>query len=204
MTKIKLCGLTRPCDIDWANELLPDYIGFVFAQKSKRFITPDTARTLRACLDGRITPVGVFADADIDFIAALTKDCTIGAVQLHGSEDEAYIGALRDKTDCPVIKAFHIKDEGDIAAAAASTADFVMLDSGGGTGKTFDHTLLKGISRDYFLAGGLTPKNVHEAVQMLLPYAVDASSSLETDGVKDREKMAAFVRAVRRRKEEAK
>lgn len=198
MTKIKLCGLTRPCDIEYVNELLPEYIGFVFAPKSRRYISPEKAEVLREHLDDRITPVGVFVDEKIEVIADLIKRKIIDVVQLHGNESEKYITGLRRVIDCPVIKAFRIESEADIASANQSSADYVLLDSGGGTGKVFDHSLLKDIARPYFLAGGLTPENVETAIKQLAPFAVDASSSLETDGFKDKIKMTAFVNAVRK------
>lgn len=198
MTKIKLCGLTRPCDIEYVNELLPEYIGFVFAPKSRRYISPEKAEVLREHLDDRITPVGVFVDEKIEVIADLIKRKIIDIVQLHGNESEQYIEDLRRVIDCPVIKAFRIESEADIASANQSSADYVLLDSGGGTGKVFDHSLLKDIARPYFLAGGLTPENVETAVKQLKSFAVDVSSSLETDGFKDKIKMTAFVNAVRK------
>lgn len=198
MTKIKLCGLTRSCDIEYVNELLPEYIGFVFAPKSRRYISPEKAEVLREHLDDRITPVGVFVDEKIEVIADLIKRKIIDIVQLHGNESEKYITGLRRVIDCPVIKAFRIESEADIASANQSSADYVLLDSGGGTGKVFDHSLLKDIARPYFLAGGLTPENVETAVKQLAPFAVDASTSLETDGFKDKIKMTAFVNAVRK------
>lgn len=198
MTKIKLCGLTRPCDIECVNELLPEYIGFVFAPKSKRYISAEKAEVLREHLDDRITPVGVFVDEKIEVIADLIKRKIIDIVQLHGNESKQYITDLRRVIDCPVIKAFRIESETDIVSANNSSADYVLLDSGGGTGKVFDHSLLKDIARPYFLAGGLTPENVETAIKQLAPFAVDASSSLETDGFKDKIKMTAFVNAVRK------
>ena len=198
MTKIKLCGLTRPCDIEYVNELLPEYIGFVFAPKSRRYISPEKAEVLREHLDDRITPVGVFVDEKIEVIADLIKRKIIDIVQLHSNESEQYIEDLRRVIDCPVIKAFRIESETDIVSANNSSADYVLLDSGGGTGKVFDHSLLKDIARPYFLAGGLTPENVETAVKQLKSFAVDVSSSLETDGYKDKIKMTAFVNAVRK------
>ncbi|MBQ8903068.1 MAG: phosphoribosylanthranilate isomerase [Oscillospiraceae bacterium] len=198
MTKIKLCGLTRPYDIEYVNGLLPEYIGFVFAPKSRRYISAENAERLRIILDSRITPVGVFVDEKIETIADLVKREIIDIVQLHGNENDEYIANLRKEVNCPIIKAFRIESNTDIVSANNSSADYVLLDSGGGTGKVFDHSLLKGITRPYFLAGGLTPENVGTAIQTLHPYAVDASSSLETDGFKDKIKMTAFVKAVRK------
>ena len=198
MTKIKLCGLTRPYDIEYANALLPEYIGFVFAPKSKRYVSPQKAEKLRIILDRRITPVGVFADEKIEAVSDLVKYQIIDVVQLHGNESEQYIADLRKAIACPIIKAFRIESAADIINANSSSADYVLLDSGGGTGTAFDHSLIQGITRPYFLAGGLTPENVGTAVKTLHPYAVDASSSLETDGFKDKNKMTAFVKAVRK------
>lgn len=201
MTNIKLCGIKRECDIAYANELAPEYIGFVFAKKSKRYVSPAKAEALRRNLDKGIIPVGVFVDEDIEVIEELTRRHIIDAVQLHGSEDEDYINTLRERTECAIIKAFRIEGGEDIEKANRSSADYVLLDSGGGSGETFDWSLIKEMKRDYFLAGGLTPENVEIAIAKLRPFAVDASSSLETDGYKDKEKMAAFVNAVRQRED---
>lgn len=198
MTRIKLCGLTRPRDIEYANALLPEYIGFVFAPKSRRYIAPEAAAELRGGLDKRITLVGVFMNADIAAVADIVKRGIVDIVQLHGNESEEYIARLREAVSCPIIRALRIKSEADIALANDSSADYVLLDSGGGTGTLFNHALLGGMKRPYFLAGGLTPENVGAAVDKFDPFAVDASSSLETDGFKDKEKMAAFVKAVRK------
>lgn len=198
MTKIKLCGLTRPQDIQAANELLPDYIGFVFAPKSRRYITPKQAAELRELLDPDITTVGVFTNEAPELVAALLDCGIIDIAQLHGSEDETYIAALRELTGSPLIQAFRIDTEQDIAAAENSTADYVLLDSGnGGTGTVFDWSLIRRLKRPYFLAGGLTADNVGGAVASLHPYAVDVSSGIETGGVKDEDKMTRFVHAVR-------
>lgn len=198
MTKIKLCGLKRPQDIQAANELLPAYIGFVFAPKSRRYVHPDRAEELRRMLNPGIIPVGVFVNETPETVAALLDRGIIDIAQLHGKEDAAYIRRLRQLTKKPLIQAFRIDTPADVAAAQASTADYVLLDSGaGGTGTCFDWSLLQNIQRPYFLAGGLTPENVGGAVATLHPYAVDVSSGIETDGAKDKEKMTQFVRAVR-------
>ncbi|MBQ9247788.1 MAG: phosphoribosylanthranilate isomerase [Ruminococcus sp.] len=198
MTKIKLCGLSRPCDIDMANELKPDYIGFVFAKKSKRYVEPEKAAQLKALLDPEIRAVGVFVDEAPEIVADLLNSGIIDLAQLHGNEDEAYIKSLRQRTDQPIIKAFQIKTQTDIAEAERCSADHILLDSGAGTGVLFDWSLLKNVKRPYFLAGGLSPGNAREAVRLLQPYAVDVSSGIETDGLKDREKAAAFIAAVRK------
>lgn len=199
MTKIKMCGLSRPCDIDYANQVMPEYIGFVFAEKSKRYVSPEKACELRKNLDPKIIPVGVFVNADIDFIAGLVNEKIIDIVQLHGTEDEQYINELRNIITAQVIQAFRIETPEDIEKAVKSPADYVLLDSGGGSGKTFNHSLIQNINRPYFLAGGLTPENVGEISGRLKPFAVDASSSLETDSHKDLNKMTTFAQAVRRK-----
>ena len=198
MTKIKLCGLSRRCDIECANELCPDYIGFVFAKNSKRYVSPEKAKELKALLSPNIKAVGVFVDEPIENIAKLLSDNMIDLAQLHGSEDEEYIARLEALTDKPVIKAFRIKSESDIKSAINSKADIILLDSGAGTGRSFNWNLLKNINRPYFLAGGLYPENVGIAIDTLSPFAVDVSSGIETDNFKDKNKMTAFVNAVRK------
>ena len=197
MTKIKMCGLSRSEDIRFANEIMPEFVGFVFAENSRRCVTPEIAANLRWQLDYRIAAVGVFVDAPISFAADLARREVIDLIQLHGSENSSYIAKLRSMVDVPIIQSFRVSSPYDIECAALSDADFVLLDSGAGSGKTFDHSLIKGLNRPYFLAGGLTPENVGETVAALSPYAADASSSLETDGFKDYIKMKAFADAVR-------
>ncbi len=198
MTRIKMCGLSRPCDIAAANELHPEYIGFVFAPKSRRCISPETARNLKMQLSPQIQAVGVFVNEQPETIARLLREGIIDIAQLHGSEDEAYLHTLRQLTDKPLIKAFRMTAEADLQAIAHCSADEILLDSGAGTGTVFDWKRVERIERPYFLAGGLSPDNAAAAVKQLHPYALDVSSGIETDGYKDREKMAAFVAAVRK------
>lgn len=198
MTKIKLCGLSRPCDIEAANRLKPEYIGFVFLPKSKRYVDYEKARELKSLLSPEIKAVGVFVDESPQRAAELLNDGTIDIAQLHGGEDEDYIGLLRNLTDKPIIKAFRIQSEDDTLCAEESSADYILLDSGMGTGTVFNWDLIQNIKRPYFLAGGLDCDNVGEAVGRLRPYAVDVSSGIETNGLKDKEKMAAFVAKVRK------
>jgi len=198
MTKIKFCGLTRIEDIEAANELKPDYVGFVFWPRSKRLVTRGQAAELKAALDPAIKAVGVFVDEDIEVVKSLLDDGIIDIAQLHGNEDEDYINELKNKSGKQVIKAFKIRSEDDLKLAEESSADMVLLDSGMGTGKTFDWDLIGSVSKSYFLAGGLGVDNAEEAVRKLHPYALDVSSGIETDGVKDEMKMAAFANAVRK------
>lgn len=198
MTEIKMCGMTSEGDVINANELKPDYIGFVFAKNSRRFVAPQRAQELKKLLDKDIKAVGVFVDENIETVSALIMDGTIDIAQLHGNEDDDYITLLREHTGKPVIKAFRIRSEQDVLRAEKSKADMILLDAGAGDGKTFDWSLLKEIKRPYFLAGGLNPENAADAVKALKPYAVDVSTGIETNGVKDREKMTAFADAVRK------
>ena len=196
MVKIKLCGLTRRCDIKWANELHPDYVGFVFAG-SRRRVTDGQAAQLRKILREDIPAVGVFVDEPIDHVAALVRQGVIQMVQLHGTEDEGFIRELRRAVSVPVIQAFSVRSPEDIQVAGKSSADFILLDHGaGGTGQAFDWSLAAALDRPYFLAGGLHPGNAAAAAE-LRPYAVDVSSGIETEGVKDRQKMIEFVRRIR-------
>lgn len=198
MTRIKLCGLSRPCDIEAANRLRPEYVGFVFARKSKRYVTPETATELRRLLDDGTRAVGVFVREDPALVARLLNEGVIDLAQLHGGEDQAYIDRLRAYTDRPIIQAFCVQCERDVIAAQQSSAEYVLLDSGAGTGRAFDWGLIRTIRRPYFLAGGLGVENVGQAVRLLRPFAVDVSSGIETRGKKDERKMAAFVAAVRK------
>ena len=220
--KIKLCGLSRPQDIETANALMPDYVGFVFARKSRRYISPETAAALRNLLHPGIQAVGVFTDEKPELVAALVRDHIIDVIQLHGHEDRDYISYLRTLTSAPIIQAVCIRDESDLERAQESSADLILLDSAaGGSGVSFDWSILSRVTRPYFLAGGLTAENVRDALTATLPYAltaaapcalaaaapcapaaavpyaVDVSSGIETDGWKDKIKMEQFVRAVR-------
>ncbi len=196
MTKIKMCGLFRPRDIEAVNKIKPDFIGFVFAPKSKRYVTPEKAAALKELLDPEIKTVGVFVDHPLPGIEALVRSKVIDIVQLHGTENEVMIRSVKDLCNCPVIKAFKVQTKEDVVLAEKSCADYILLDSGDGSGKVFDWELLKDVKRPYFLAGGLNPENVGAAVKLLHPYGVDVSSGLETNGLKDENKMTAFKAAV--------
>lgn len=204
MTKIKLCGLRRPEDVAMVNRAMPDFAGFVFA-KGKRQVTPMAARQLRGLLDPEIQAVGVFVKAPIDKVAALVSEGTIQYIQLHGDEDREYIRALRWRTKAPLIKVLRVKDEESLKDLDTWDCDYFLLDTFagsqfGGVGKAFDHRLLRQVQfpEPFFLAGGLNPGNVAEAIRDYAPYGVDTSSGIETAGVKDEEKIRAFVRAVRK------
>lgn len=199
MTKIKICGLKRQEDILAVNEAKPDFCGFVIeVAKSSRCVSRAQVRALVKDLNREIVPVGVFVDAPLALVVSLLEDGVIDMAQLHGHEDEDYIRQLREKTSKPLIKAFSVKCGADISKALCSTADYILLDKGnGGTGKTFDWSLIPKIKRPYFLAGGLGIENLEDAMIRVKPWAVDLSSSLETDGFKDSEKIRAAVATVR-------
>ena len=201
MISIKFCGLTRPCDIEAANEIKPDYVGFVFAPNSKRRVSYKQAVDLKNLLNKDIKAVGVFLNEDIDQVISLLNLGIIDAAQLHGDESPEYIERIQVETGKPVIKAFRIHSETDVAAAEQTKADYIILDAGTGEGKTFDWALVEDFKKPYFLAGGLTPDNVTDAMRRLHPFALDVSTGIETDGLKDKQKMAAFAAAAR--KEEA-
>lgn len=199
MTEIKICGIRRQEDIVLMNGCCPEMIGFVFYPPSRRFVGFDEASVLRESLDDGIVPVGVFVDTNIDTIADAVDRGIISAVQLHGNEDNRYIDVLRRKTDVPIIQAFVVKNRSDVLSADNSSADYILLDNGKGTGNTFDWSLIGEIDKPYILSGGLTPENVGDAVSRLRPFAVDVSSGVETDGYKNSDKVRRFVGAVRNR-----
>ena len=199
-TKIKICGLRRPEDILFVNEASPDFAGFIIdVPKSRRNVPREKVRELTALLSPEILPVGVFVNAPMETILSLVTDGTLKAVQLHGQESQSYLEELKKQVAVPLIRAFSIRSPEDLTEAEKSPADFILLDNGaGGTGETFDWSLLSSFDRPFFLAGGLRLENITEAVSRFHPYALDLSSGVETDGYKDKEKIIAAVAAVRR------
>lgn len=200
--KIKICGLRRLEDIETVNYCRPDYAGFIVNfPKSFRSVTAEELNELTAKLDKNITAVGVFVNAPEELPAQLLNEGIIGMAQLHGQEDEDYIRRLRKLTRKPLIKAFSVKSEDDIKKAVKSSADYILLDQGsGGTGQAFDWTLIREMNRPFFLAGGIGPDNLERAIQKIHPYAVDLSSSVETDRWKNPEKIRRVVDIVRQNK----
>ena len=198
--KIKLCGMFRDCDINYANEAKPDYVGFILGfPKSHRNIDTETARRLRSRLDTGIKAVGVFVNSPETTCAEYANCGIIDVIQLHGDEDADFIRRLRELTGAPIIKAAKIRTPEDVGRVQALGADYVLLDNGTGTGEMFDHSLLDSaeIRQPFFLAGGLTPENLRQAAESVRPYCVDLSSGVETDRLKDREKMLEAVRVIR-------
>ncbi|MBQ2612809.1 MAG: phosphoribosylanthranilate isomerase [Methanobrevibacter sp.] len=198
MAKIKICGLKRLDDIEIVNKYKPDYIGFVFAD-SKRKVTSDLACKMKKNLDSSIKSVGVFVDEDIDVIIKLYDEGIIDIAQLHGLENEEYIKKLKQKSNyqLEIINAIEMSDEKDLKEYDNSLADYLLLDSGKGSGKTFDWRLIrKDLKKEFFLAGGLNSKNISKAIEEFNPYAVDLSSGVETDGYKDELKIKEVMEEV--------
>jgi len=201
MSLIKICGLRRQADIDMCNEGKPDFIGFVMAP-GRRQISPLIAAALKARLSREIKAVGVFVNDVPQVIAEMAEAGTIDLIQLHGDEDTEYIAALRELTEKPIIKAVRIKDGSELAAASKLPCDYLLLDTYhpdtyGGSGQTFDWSVIKDIDKPFFLAGGLTPDNIAEAAETAEPYALDISSGVEKEGMKDRELVLRAIAAVR-------
>ena len=217
-TLVKICGLRRPQDAEAANRVLPDFAGFILSTGFRRSISPEQALTLRNILDPQIRTVGVFVDEPLESLIRIARSGCIDMVQLHGHESDTAIAEIAAMTGLPMIRSFRISGRADLIAAASSSADWVLLDSGAGTGQSFDWEMLEQFLREegsggrtpclnlfpgghpWFLAGGLSAENAGEAVRRLCPTAVDVSSNVETDGWKDPAKMEAFVKAVRTRR----
>lgn len=200
-TKIKICGLTRMQDIEYVNEALPDFIGFVFAE-SRRQISHEAAAKLKNVLDSKIKAVGVFVNNSIETIADLCDRGVIDYVQLHGDENKEYISSLLQKVSTPIIKAIRVKDADSVEAAEQLLCDFLLLDAYsdnkfGGTGKTFDWEFAKRIDKPFFLAGGIDLGNAKTALENAKPYCLDVSSGVETNGLKDRNKINQLVNLVK-------
>lgn len=201
--KIKICGLFREEDINYANELKPDYIGFVFAE-SKRKVGVEKAYNLKNKLDKEIKSVGVFVNDNLDFILNLIREKIIDIIQLHGNEDNDFLDNLKTKTNAKIIKFIPVENADSILNSLNIFSDFILLDNlKGGVGKTFNWNYLKEafelnkkfievFNKKYFLAGGLNKENINEALKFN-PYCVDLSGGLETDGIKDFEKMKYII-----------
>ena len=198
MVKVKICGIRRMEDIEIVNRYKPDYIGFVFAD-SKRRVSHDLAYELKLNLDSDIISVGVFVDASLNEILKLFEEGVIEMAQLHGSESEEYILTLKEKTnsELKIIKAIEMSEDVDLLKYNNSRADYLLLDSGKGSGKTFDWSLMESdLNKEFFLAGGLDISNISDAIKEFDPYAIDLSSSLEVDGFKDESKIKELMEAI--------
>ena len=200
MTKVKICGLRTITDVHKANRCMPDYVGFIFAQKSRRYVSPEIAQAMKRALAPGIQAVGVFVNEDTSVIAQLVNRQVIDCVQLHGDEDAAYVRALKGQVHCPIIQA--VPMGAGTARALPQSPDYLLFDTAtqtrGGCGKVFDWALIpRNNSTPFFLAGGLDEHNVCDAIARVSPYGVDVSSGVETDGVKDEGKMNRLIRLVR-------
>ena len=200
MTKIKICGLTRTEDIETVNEFLPDYIGFVFA-KSRRQVSAEQAKELKNKLRPAIKAVGVFVNEKPENIAEIANQGIIDLIQIHGDEDAAYCAQLRKLTQAPIIKVVRVEREDDLAGIEEFDCDYYLFDTlsskdYGGTGKAFDHSLLynKEIKKPFFVAGGLNQDNVAAVIEVIKPFGVDTSGGVETDGIKDANKIKEFIK----------
>ncbi len=196
--KLKICGITKETELPVINRIRPDYIGFVFAE-SKRKVGREQAEKLRDMLEPGIIAVGVFVDENPDRVVELLSRDIIDIAQLHGNEDEEVITYIKEKTGKPVVKAVIIKDASDVKRWRGTSADYLLLDSGKGSGKTFDWgsidwSYIKECCADIFLAGGINPDNVAEAVRMVRPYCIDVSSGVELSGMKNEELITKLVR----------
>lgn len=198
--KIKICGLKTIEDIHMINRQKPDFVGFVFAGK-KRKITPEQAAEMKKNLLPQIESVGVFVNEEQDRIAELVKNGVLDYIQLHGDEDETYIRQLKERTGKPIIKAVRVRSREDILRAWELPCEYLLLDTFkadeyGGSGETFRWDLIPELEKPYFLAGGLNSENISEALKWCRPWAVDVSSSVETDGRKDEEKVKRFIEKI--------
>ncbi len=195
--KIKCCGMMEKEDILAALDAGPDYLGVILAEGRRRTVSPEEAKAFHELLAERIPLVGVFVDQDPEEICRLLQEGVIDIAQLHGKEGPDQIRFLQEKTGKPVWKAFRISGGADWDDINRSPADLILLDSGTGSGRTFDWDFTKKVGRDFLLAGGLEAGNLKSAMEEVQPYGVDLSSGLETEGRKDPRKMKEAVELVR-------
>lgn len=204
MSRIKICGLSRDCDIDFVNAALPDYIGFVFARSSRQ-VNIQTAERLKARLSDKIKAVGVFVNEDINTVCEIANRGIIDLIQLHGDEDEEYIKAVREKTDKEIIKAVRVKSSEQVLKAQELSCDYLLLDAYskgayGGIGECFSWDLIPPLIKPFFLAGGLNSENILQAAKTVNPYCLDLSSGVEENGFKSREKIDEVINLIRSEK----
>lgn len=199
--KVKICGIQNIETAKAACEYGVDALGFVFA-RSKRQVTPEKARDISRMLPNSVLKIGVFVNESIAAVEEIAAFCNLDYVQLHGDEDEVYL----QKLHIPAIQAFGVSSEQEVEQAFASRAPYILLDSPkgkyrGGNGTSFPWELLRSLSpkqrQRLIIAGGLSEENVLEAIRITAPFMVDASSSLETNGKKDIEKIRKFIKKVK-------
>ena len=198
MTRVKLCGITRPEDADQAAALDAWAIGFILWPRSKRVVDPAVAAGIARQQRRKLETVGVFVNPTLDEVAHAVEGIGLTHVQLHGDEGPAFCSAVAQRTGARVIKALGIASGADIRAIERFHTDFHMLDTGRGTGKTWDWRLAaqRHSPVPVILAGGLTPDNVAEGIAAVRPWAVDVASGVEAEpGIKDPAKVEAFMAA---------
>ena len=207
--KVKMCGISKVETIPAVVEAKPDYMGLVFAP-SKRQVTVEQAKMLVEALHKQckeqnnmvsIKTVGVFVNETLDNLVTIANEANLDVVQLHGDEDEAFIQSLKERTNVEVWKAVQIRRAADAEAWIDSSADMLLFDAyhkdeRGGTGDVFDWSCLDTFERPFMLAGGIDSTNVARAIRTVRPYGIDISSGIETNGVKDDEKITAFTKIV--------
>ena len=208
--KVKMCGISKVETIPAVVEAKPDYMGLVFAP-SKRQVTVEQAKILieelhKQCINHYDTKVvktvGVFVNETVDNLVAIANEVNLDAVQLHGDEDETFIQSLKERTNVEVWKAIQIRTAADTEKWIDSSADMLLFDAyhkdeRGGTGEVFDWSSLDAFERPFMLAGGIDSTNVARAIRTVRPYGIDISSGIETNGVKDDEKITAFTKIVK-------
>ncbi len=198
--KVKICGLKTLEDIEYINEAMPDFAGFIFA-KSKRQISFKQAAEMKYKLNKKIKSVGVFVNEDIINIISLVKCNVIDLIQLHGEENNDYIKEIKMLSNLPVIKAF--KADCNLKYNIKNTsADYILIDSDnngqfGGTGQSFDWGLIPKTNKKIFLAGGLNSDNIIQAMKEVKPYCLDINSGAETNEKKDRSKILEIMQKIK-------
>lgn len=199
--KIKICGIRRREDTDYLNEFRPDFAGFILSKPFWRYVPPEDAARLAAALDTGIQKVGVFVNPSLEEIEPYAP--FLDVIQLHGEEDAALLEAIRARFGLPIWKAARVRTPEDIQKAEALPADMLVLDSfspaaHGGTGTVANWELIAKHrpEKPFWLAGGISAENAADAAA-LSPYGLDASSSVETDRHKDREKIQTLVTTIR-------
>ena len=199
MARVKICGINSPEDVEIVNELKPDYVSFAF-YKNKRQVTYEKARKLKQLLDKDIRVIGVFVDENTNVVASAANDDLLDVIEFHGNEGPGEIERIKAFTEKPIIQGFRIRSRADVELALDSHADSILMYSDSESGIPMDWKLLMNVTRPYFLAGGLNADNIEKAIKICHPFAVSVTTGVETDGIKDREKMAAFIKIARRTK----
>lgn len=202
--KIKICGLRSSEDVSYVNLFMPDYAGFILAPGFRRTVAIEDAKFFASKINKGISKVGIFLDQPVESVAYHADYVGLDIIQLHGNEDNDYISALRKITDAEIWNVFKVKNTEEIENSLASSADMILFDTympdiAGGTGKKVNTEILKqcNINRDYILAGGIDTENLAEILDGISPYGIDVSSGVETNGIKDVEKIGKIIKQIR-------